>query len=122
MGNASIRQALLLSLAEAAAGACAIVVTVAYVRDVLGGTEVQFSMVMACVGFGSAATAVLLSRSAKKRELQSADSASLHVSQHRWAALTLLLDHCSVESCPMLVSSILYFQRKITGSALICSK
>ena len=32
------------------------------------------------------------------------------------------LDYHSVESYPMVVSSILYFQRKITGSALICSK
>jgi ubiquinol-cytochrome c reductase cytochrome b subunit len=32
------------------------------------------------------------------------------------------LDHRSVESWPIWFSSILYFQRKMTGSALICSK
>jgi NRE family putative nickel resistance protein-like MFS transporter len=62
LANAAIRQALMLALAEAIAGACAIVVTVAYVRDVLGGTEAQFSIVMACVGMGSALTALVVSR------------------------------------------------------------
>ena len=32
------------------------------------------------------------------------------------------LDDRSVESYPITISSILYFQRKMTGSALICSK
>jgi hypothetical protein len=32
------------------------------------------------------------------------------------------LDYRSVEIYPMLISSILYFQRKITGSLLSCSK
>jgi hypothetical protein len=33
-----------------------------------------------------------------------------------------ILDYRSVEIYPMLISSILYFQRKITGSLLSCSK
>jgi tetratricopeptide (TPR) repeat protein len=39
-----------------------------------------------------------------------------------WAATQNNLDHRSVESWPIWFSSILYFQRKMTGSALICSK
>ncbi len=91
MKNAAIRQALLLSLAEALAGACAIVVTVVYVRDVLRGTDAQFSVVMACVGMGSAATAVLVSRLSEGAKGESSDSDTLHAFRHRWAVISLLL-------------------------------
>lgn len=58
----SLRQALKLSLAEATAGAAAIVVTVAYVREVLGRGETAFAMVMAAFGLGSTVAALLLGR------------------------------------------------------------
>jgi MFS transporter, NRE family, putaive nickel resistance protein len=91
IANSAIRQALVLSLAEAIAGACAIVVTVVYVRDVLGGTEGQFSLIMACVGIGSAVTAVFLSRLTRRVEEGSSNPESVHASRHRWAALSLLV-------------------------------
>ena len=34
----------------------------------------------------------------------------------------IALDHCSVNNCSLVTSSILYFHRNTTGSALICSK
>jgi len=58
----SLRQALKLSLAEATAGAAAIVVTVAYVREVLGRGETAFAMVMVAFGLGSTVAALLLGR------------------------------------------------------------
>jgi MFS transporter, NRE family, putaive nickel resistance protein len=88
--NAAIRQALVLSLAEAAAGACAIVVTVAYVRDVVGGTEAQFSILMACVGLGSAVTALVVSRITKAAEAPASDAGELHAARHRWAPVSLM--------------------------------
>ena len=41
-----------------------------------------------------------------------------------WQAMVdeVALDHCSVNSYPTLTASILYFQRKMTGSALISVK
>jgi NRE family putative nickel resistance protein-like MFS transporter len=55
-----LRQALRLSFAEATAGAAAIVVTVAYVRNVLGRGETTFAM--AGLGLGSSLAAILLGR------------------------------------------------------------
>lgn len=85
--NASIRQALLLSLAEALAGACAIVATVAYVKDVLHRTETEFSIVMACVGLGSAVMAVVLGRLTRDAPANE----ELHSYRHRWAMSSLLV-------------------------------
>lgn len=58
----ALRQALALHFAEAAAGAAAIVATVAYVRDVLGRGETAFALAMVAVGAGSSAAALLLAR------------------------------------------------------------
>jgi MFS transporter, NRE family, putaive nickel resistance protein len=79
----ALRQALLLHLAEAAAGAAAIVATVVYVRDVLGRGETSFAIAMAAVGVGSSVAAVLVTRRAERvRE---------HLAYHRWARRTLLV-------------------------------
>lgn len=53
LGEPSLRQALTLSIAEATAGAAAIVATVSYVRDSLGRGETAFAFTMAILGFGS---------------------------------------------------------------------
>jgi NRE family putative nickel resistance protein-like MFS transporter len=53
LGEPSLRQALTLSIAEATAGAAAIVATVSYVRDILGRGETAFAFTMAILGFGS---------------------------------------------------------------------
>jgi NRE family putative nickel resistance protein-like MFS transporter len=78
----ALRQALLLHLAEAAAGAAAIVATVAYVRDTLGLGETAFAVAMAAVGVGSSIAALLVTRRAERvRD---------HLAYHRWARRTLL--------------------------------
>jgi NRE family putative nickel resistance protein-like MFS transporter len=89
--EASIRQALVMSMAEALAGACAIVVTVAYVRDVLGGTEAQFSIVMAGAGIGSAVAAIMLSRITARMELDATGGGARHHLRHRWTAAAVIL-------------------------------
>ena len=86
----SLRQALTLSLAEAAAGAAAIVATVAYVHDVLGRGDTTFSLLMALLGLGSSAAALALGRVTGRYEKRASDTASLHGARHRWAAVALL--------------------------------
>lgn len=86
----SIRQALMMSMAEALAGACVIVVTVVYVRDVLRGTEAQFSIVMAGAGLGSAAAAIVLSRITARMELDAAGHGARHGLRHRWTAAAVI--------------------------------
>ncbi len=87
----SLRQALILSFAEATAGAAAIVVTVAYVRDVLGRGETAFAIVMAGLGLGSTLAAILLGRATGRYERGAQTEAALHGRRHRWAAQALLL-------------------------------
>ena len=87
----SLRQALTLSLAEATAGAAAIVVTVAYVRDVLGRGETAFAMVMAALGLGSTVAAILLGRASGRYEQGARNKAILHGRRHQWTARALLL-------------------------------
>ncbi|MFL5620849.1 MAG: MFS transporter [Gemmatimonadaceae bacterium] len=79
----ALRQALLLHMAEAAAGAAAIVATVVYVRDVLGRGETSFAFAMVAVGVGSSVAALLVSRRAER--------VRGHLDYHRWARRTLLL-------------------------------
>src|SRR5829696_3495727 len=86
----SLRQALTLSLAEATAGAAAIVVTVAYVRDVLGRGETTFAVVMAGLGLGSSLAAILLGRATGRYERGASDRAVLHGRRHAWASRALL--------------------------------
>ncbi|MBA3317307.1 MAG: MFS transporter, partial [Gemmatimonadales bacterium] len=60
----ALRRALLLHVAEAAAGAAAIVATVVYVHDVLHRGDGAFAAAMAALGAGSAAAALLIGRRA----------------------------------------------------------
>lgn len=95
----ALRQALLLHLAEAAAGAAAIVATVVYVRDLLGRGEASFAIAMAAVGVGSSVAAVLVTRRAERAEREDrADRVAPdahgglaeHLRYHRWATRTLI--------------------------------
>jgi NRE family putative nickel resistance protein-like MFS transporter len=86
----SLRQALALSIAEATAGAAAIVVTVAYVQGVLGKSETAFTLVMAGLGLGSTVTALLLGRATRRYERR-AEGDSLHGVRHAWAARALVI-------------------------------
>lgn len=88
--EASLRQALALSLAEATAGAVAIVGTVAYVRDVLGRGDAAFTLVMAGLGLGSSAAALTLGRAPGRYERDAGDPAVLHGRRHRWASLAMI--------------------------------
>lgn len=92
----ALRQALLLHLAEAAAGAAAIVATVVYVRDVLGRGETSFALTMATLGIGSSVAALLVTRRAEhvERADVGAEAAgpehASHQRYHRWATHTLV--------------------------------
>lgn len=86
----ALRQALLFSLAEATAGAAAIVLTVTYVRNVLGGSETVFALVMAAVGLGSSAMALVLGRWSRRYEVRAHDEAELHGSRHQWTSRALI--------------------------------
>lgn len=85
----SLRQALILSFAEATAGAAAIVATVAYVRDVLQRGETEFTIVMAVLGLGSTVAAILLGRVVGRYEQSVTDQTELHTRRHRWAQRAL---------------------------------
>lgn len=93
----ALRQALLLHLAEAAAGAAAIVATVVYVRDVLGRGQTAFAVAMAAVGIGSAVAALLVTRRAERAERvdagveQGSPALGSHLRYHRWATRTLVV-------------------------------
>jgi len=86
----SLRQALMLSVAEATAGAAAIVVTVAYVQGVLGRTETTFTIVMAGLGLGSTVTALALGHATRRYE-RGTSGPRLHGARHAWAARSLVM-------------------------------
>lgn len=86
----SLRQALVLSFAEATAGAAAIVATIAYVRDVLGRGDTAFAFIMAGVGLGSSIAAILLGRATGRYEQGVKRRAALHGRRHVWAERALL--------------------------------
>ena len=122
----SLRQALTLSFAEATAGAAAIVVTVAYVRDVLGRGDTAFAVVMAGLGLGSTVAAILLGRATGRYERGAMTEAVLHGRRHRWAAQALplgglmlgLLLLPGVLVPPLFVFGLLWFLNG-AGQALI---
>ena len=89
----SLRRALVLHFAEAAAGACAIVATVAYVHDVLGLGNTAFALSMAALGLGSSVAALAASRRAE-RASESTATPDPHLSYHRWAARAMLGGGC----------------------------
>jgi NRE family putative nickel resistance protein-like MFS transporter len=86
----SLRQAVTLSFAEAIAGACAIVGTVAYVRTTLRLGESHVALGMAAVGVGSSIAAIGLGRSAGRFEERATDRASFHGRRHAWSQRALL--------------------------------
>lgn len=90
LGEPSLRQALILSIAEATAGAAAIVATVSYVRDTLGRGETAFAFTMAILGFGSSVTAIFLGRATGRYERGARDRATLHGRRHAWSARALI--------------------------------
>lgn len=90
LGEPSLRQALTLSIAEATAGATAIVATISYVRDVLNRGETTFALVMAGVGLGSSMTAILLGRVTGRYEMGAREPSILHGRRHKWASRALL--------------------------------
>ena len=87
----ALRQALLLSVVEATAGAAAIVATVVYVKEVLQQGEIAFTMVMAMVGLGSSAAALSLSRITARYEFRTAEAAVLHGKRQRWGSWALVV-------------------------------
>jgi len=91
LGEPSLRQALTLSLAEATAGAAAIVVTVVYVHDVLGKGNSAFALTMAGLGLGSSLTAIVLGRATGRYERAARSKATLHGRRHIWAARALIM-------------------------------
>jgi NRE family putative nickel resistance protein-like MFS transporter len=87
----SLRQALTLSIAEATAGAAAIVVTVVYVHDELGRGNTTFALVMAGLGLGSSLTAIVLGRATGRYEKAAHNKATLHGRRHLWTARALIV-------------------------------
>ncbi len=87
----SLRQALLLSFAEATAGAAAIVATVVYVSDILQGGDTSFAIVMAVLGLGSSIAAMILGRTTTRIELEASDKTALHYKRHDWSRFTLFV-------------------------------
>jgi NRE family putative nickel resistance protein-like MFS transporter len=85
-----LRRALLMSFAEAAAGAAAIVATVTYVQAVLQRGDRAFLAVMTAVGIGSSAAALLGSRVVRSYEA-GAHGPELHRRRHRWTSVSLSL-------------------------------
>ena len=87
----SLRQALILSFAEATAGAAAIVATVAYVRDSLAKGDTAFALVMAALGLGSTVAAILLGRATGRYEQSVTGKAELHLRRHVWTRRALII-------------------------------
>lgn len=89
--EASLKRALLLSFAEATAGAAAIVASVVYIKDVLLLGETSFVLVMAGLGLGSTITALLLGKFTGRYESVANNNLELHGRRHRWTERALLL-------------------------------
>jgi MFS transporter, NRE family, putaive nickel resistance protein len=94
LAEPALRLAIVLSFAEAMAGAAAIVVTVVYVRDWLLRGDSTFGLVMAALGVGSSITALLLGRWTGSYERGYRSPGDLHARRHRWAEGTLLAGGC----------------------------
>ena len=86
----SLRQAIILSFAEALAGAAAIVATVVYVHDVLGYGDTAFALVMAGLGLGSTITAIFLGRATGRYERGVLNRETLHGRRHAWTRYSLI--------------------------------
>jgi len=86
----SLRQAIVLSFAEALAGAAAIVATVVYIHDVLGYGDTAFALMMAGLGLGSTLTAIVLGRATGRYEKDSSNRETLHGRRHVWTRYALV--------------------------------
>ena len=122
----SLRQALILSFAEATAGAAAIVATVAYIREALGKGDTAFTLVMAALGLGSTVAAILLGRATGRYEQSVTGKVELHTRRHIWAkralifggALLGLLLLPGILVPPIFIFAVLWFLNG-AGQALI---
>lgn len=122
----SLRQALILSFAEATAGAAAIVATVAFVRDALQKSETEYAIVMAVLGLGSTIAAILLGRVTGRFEEGANSKIALHTRRHVWAQRTLIFGGLLLALVllpgffvpPLLVFAVLWFLNG-AGQALI---
>ena len=122
----SLRQALLLSFAEATAGAAAIVATVVYISDVLQGGDTSFAIVMAVLGLGSSIAAMILGRTTTRIELGAIDKKALHYRRHDWSRFTLFVGGIvlglillpGIFQPPLLIFAALWFLNG-AGQALI---
>ena len=122
----SLRQALVLSMAEATAGAAAIVATISYVREVLGRGNTTFAFVMAGLGLGSSVTAIILGRATGRSEQGVREKAVLHGRRHKWASRSLIVGGSllgllllpDLLKPPLLVFSLLWMLNG-AGQALI---
>jgi MFS transporter, NRE family, putaive nickel resistance protein len=86
----SLRQAIVLSFAEALAGAAAIVTTVVYVHEILGYGDTAFALVMAGLGLGSTLSAIALGRATGRYEKDLSNTESLHGRRHVWTRNALI--------------------------------
>ena len=86
----SLRQAIVLSFAEALAGAAAIVATVVYVHEILGYGDTAFTLVMAGLGLGSTLAAIALGRATGRYEKDLSNTESLHGRRHVWTRYALV--------------------------------
>ena len=86
----SLRQAIILSFAEALAGAAAIVATVVYIHDILGYGDTAFALVMAGLGLGSTIAAIALGRATGRFEKDAAGREKLHGQRHVWTRYALV--------------------------------
>jgi MFS transporter, NRE family, putaive nickel resistance protein len=120
----SLRRALVLHFAEAAAGACAIVATVAYVHDVLGLGDTAFALSMTALGIGSSVAALLASRRAEGAAGVSGDEQ--HLGYHRWASRAMIGGGCLLTVSllpgwlqPGLVALLVLWALNGAGQALV---
>jgi MFS transporter, NRE family, putaive nickel resistance protein len=86
----ALRQALIASIAEATAGAAAIVVTVTYVRDTLQLGDFAVAGMMAAVGVGSSVAALTIGQLMRRWERSASSPDELHQRRHRLGARMLL--------------------------------
>lgn len=122
----SLRQAVLLSFAEATAGAAAIVATIVYVSDVLQSGDTIFAIVMAGVGLGSSVAAIVLGRTTSRIELAASDKMALHYKRHDWSRFSLFVGGIilglvllpGIFRPPLLIFAALWFLNG-AGQALI---
>lgn len=124
LAEPALRRAVLMSLVESLAGACAIVATVAYVRDVLHESESVVGWAMGAVGLGSSLAALGLGRWARARE--GAAGGSLHSVRHRWSERALWIGGAALcasllpgATSPPLVALLALWALNGAGQALI---